>query len=242
MDFFENWRQPQLFTMLILVILVTIVSIIIYFKIKKSKVDEAPSATVMLVESYFLFLDDTVESSGEGYVNKAKPYFFSLFIYFVFGNLLTLFGLEPISASTSVTLSLGFVSWVGTFVVGFIYGKFRYLFSFIINPFKWIGSPGPLISISFRMYGNIIAGSVMTLMIYYGVQNIYQSFLVGTIGNFNLPVIVLLPPFLVYFDIIDSLIQSFIFVVLNISYWGMEVEEHHISKKKLAKMQATKTI
>ncbi|MDW2920463.1 F0F1 ATP synthase subunit A [Mesomycoplasma ovipneumoniae] len=223
MDFFSHWNQPQLFTLFILVIFVIILSIIIFFHIKKAKVDKAPSAIVLFAESYFLFIDDLVESSGEGYVNKAKPYIFSLFTFFLLGNLLSLAGLEPISTSISVTLSLAIISWLGIFVVGSIFAKRYYILEFAKNPLKIIGTPAPLISLSFRMYGNIISGSVFFLIIYSGVLWLYQKIPLGAFGNFNLPVVLIFPPFLIYFDIIGSLIQSFIFVILTVSYWGMEV-------------------
>ncbi|WHF53443.1 F0F1 ATP synthase subunit A [Mesomycoplasma ovipneumoniae] len=223
MNFFSHWNQPQLFTLFILVVFVIILSIIIFFHIKKAKVDKAPSAIVLFAESYFLFIDDLVESSGEGYVNKVKPYIFSLFTFFLLGNLLSLAGLEPISTSISVTLSLAMISWLGIFVVGSIFAKRYYILEFAKNPLKIIGAPAPLISLSFRMYGNIISGSVFFLIIYSGVLWLYQKIPLGAFGNFNLPVVLIFPPFLIYFDIIGSLIQSFIFVILTVSYWGMEV-------------------
>lgn len=82
MDFFSNWNQPQLFTLFILVTFLIILSIIVFFHVKKSKVDKAPSTIVLFAESYFMFIDDLVESAGEGYVNKTKPYIFSLFTFF----------------------------------------------------------------------------------------------------------------------------------------------------------------
>ncbi|MDW2923579.1 F0F1 ATP synthase subunit A [Mesomycoplasma ovipneumoniae] len=237
MDFFSHWNQPQLFTLFILVVFVIILSIIIFFHIKKAKVDKAPSAIVLFAESYFLFIDDLVESSGEGYVNKAKPYIFSLFTFFLLGNLLSLAGLEPISTSLSVTLSLAIISWLGIFVVGSIFAKRYYILEFAKNPLKIIGAPAPLISLSFRMYGNIISGSVFFLIIYSGVLWLYQKIPLGAFGNFNLPVVLIFPPFLIYFDIIGSLIQSFIFVILTVSYWGMEVihppQKQKIEQKRL---------
>ncbi|MXR12613.1 F0F1 ATP synthase subunit A [Mesomycoplasma hyopneumoniae] len=237
MDFFRDWNQPQLFTLFILVFLVIILSIIIFFHIKKAKIDKSPSAVVLFAESYLIFIDDLVETAGEGYINKVKPYIFSLFTFFLLGNLLSLVGLEPISTSISVTLSLAFVSWFGIFVVGAIYSRWKYLSEFAKNPLKIIGIPAPLISLSFRMYGNLISGSVLLLIIYSGVQWIYQKIPLGTFGNFNLPIVLIFPPFLIYFDIVGSLIQSFIFVILTTSYWGMEVNQDEarlkINKKKL---------
>ncbi|MBG0731008.1 F0F1 ATP synthase subunit A [Mycoplasma sp. 'Moose RK'] len=231
MDFFSRWNQTQVFTLLILLLFVTILSIVIFFHIKKSKVDKPPSSIVMFVESYFLFIDDVVKTSGDGYLNKTKPYFFSLLTFFLVGNLLSVVGLEPISTSISVTLSLGLITWIGSFVVGAIYNKWYYLVDFAKNPLKIIGAPAPLISLSFRMYGNLISGSVFFLVIYSGLQWLYQQTPLSALGDFNLPVILIFPPLIVYFDIVGSLIQSFIFVILSVSYWAMEINEQPEQEK-----------
>lgn len=224
MDFFSNWQQPQLFTFFILIIIITALSITIFFKIKSAKVDKAPSVFLMAVESYFIFIDEIVEDSGEGYINKAKPYIFSLFTFFFFGNLLSVVGLEPVGGSSSVTLALGFITWCGIFVVGFIYGKFKFIAKYA-DPIKLVGAVAPLISISFRMYGNIIGGSVLLLVIYYGLHGLYNLIPLGSFGVFNLPAVIIFPPLLVYFDIFDSTVQAFIFTILTVSYWSMEINE-----------------
>lgn len=79
--FLLNWNQPQLFTMCILIFLVLVLSLVIYFQIKKVKVDKVPPTIVLLAEDYFLFIDNLVEDISEGKLNVMKRYFFTLFTF-----------------------------------------------------------------------------------------------------------------------------------------------------------------
>ncbi|WP_215741767.1 F0F1 ATP synthase subunit A [Mesomycoplasma hyorhinis] len=230
--FLLNWNQPQLFTMCILIFLVLVLSLVIYFQIKKVKVDKVPPTIVLLAEDYFLFIDNLVEDISEGKLNVMKRYFFTLFTFLAFGNLLSVFGFETIASSLSVTLTLGIISWTGIFVVGFIFNKLAYIKKYIVNPLNALSAPAPLISLSFRLFGNIIGGSAILLVMYHGLSYVWYLIPSNAIGVLNVPAIIIYPPFIFYFDIFGSLVQSFIFTVLTISYWSAEIEEEVKPKKK----------
>ncbi|WP_215740187.1 F0F1 ATP synthase subunit A [Mesomycoplasma hyorhinis] len=230
--FLLNWNQPQLFTMCILIFLVLVLSLVIYFQIKKVKVDKVPPTIVLLAEDYFLFIDNLVEDISEGKLNVMKRYFFTLFTFLAFGNLLSVFGFETIASSLSVTLTLGIISWTGIFVVGFIFNKLAYIKKYIVNPLNALSAPAPLISLSFRLFGNIIGGSAILLVMYHGLSYVWHLIPSNAIGVLNVPAIIIYPPFIFYFDIFGSLVQSFIFTVLTISYWSAEIEEEVKPKKR----------
>ncbi|AEC45743.1 F0F1 ATP synthase subunit A [Mesomycoplasma hyorhinis] len=230
--FLLNWNQPQLFTMCILIFLVLVLSLVIYFQIKKVKVDKVPPTIVLLAEDYFLFIDNLVEDISEGKLNVMKRYFFTLFTFLAFGNLLSVFGFETIASSLSVTLTLGIISWTGIFVVGFIFNKLAHIKKYIVNPLNALSAPAPLISLSFRLFGNIIGGSAILLVMYHGLSYVWHLIPSNAIGVLNVPAIIIYPPFIFYFDIFGSLVQSFIFTVLTISYWSAEIEEEVKPKKQ----------
>ncbi|AOD25373.1 F0F1 ATP synthase subunit A [Mesomycoplasma hyorhinis] len=230
--FLLNWNQPQLFTMCILIFLVLVLSLVIYFQIKKVKVDKVPPTIVLLAEDYFLFIDNLVEDISEGKLNVMKRYFFTLFTFLAFGNLLSVFGFETIASSLSVTLTLGIISWTGIFVVGFIFNKLAHIKKYIVNPLNALSALAPLISLSFRLFGNIIGGSAILLVMYHGLSYVWHLIPSNAIGVLNVPAIIIYPPFIFYFDIFGSLVQSFIFTVLTISYWSAEIEEEVKPKKQ----------
>jgi F-type H+-transporting ATPase subunit a len=108
-------------------------------------------------------------------------------------------------------------------VVGIMYQKFRFLKKFI-NPLEMIGQFAPLISISFRMFGNMIGGSTLMYLVYAFASYIWQN--VPGVGQFNLLGSLIAPPLHFYFDLFDGLIQGFVFTLLTLVYWSLETEGH----------------
>jgi F-type H+-transporting ATPase subunit a len=109
-------------------------------------------------------------------LEKLTPYFVFLMSYLLLSNTIGILGLANPTGSLTVTLSFGLVMFIGTFVIGFRYQKLSYLTRFcacvkskktgkhypvMINPLNIIEVITPLISISFRLWGNIFAGGVV---------------------------------------------------------------------------------
>ncbi|UWD34565.1 F0F1 ATP synthase subunit A [Mesomycoplasma molare] len=225
-NWLSNWNQPQLFTLFIMVFLIMIFSIVLYFQIKKTKKDKAPSAIVYLTEQYFGIVETLVDESGaEGKLAKnIKPYIFTLLTFLLFGNLLSLFGLEPIGSTYSITLTLAFVSWLGIYVIGITMQKLKF-FKKYMNPLEIISIPAPLISLSFRMFGNIIGGSVMLILFYAGTQYIWSLLPIGNLSVFNIPATLFMAPLVFYVDIFGVVIQAYVFTLLTTTYWVSSSKE-----------------
>lgn len=216
------WWQPQLITLIYVVVLLTIISIVVYFKVKKVKPDEVPHGIAFLAEQYVgLF---TVEFNGVtgGKIDRVGPYLFTLFTFLAVGNTAGLLSLEPVVTSYSVPIVLGLISWIGIYVFGIIYQKLSF-FKRYRNPIELIGQFSPLISISFRIYGNILGGTIIMFIIYYFTGWIWWH--IPVIGDVNLLGMVIAPWLHMYFDIFDGLIQSYVFALLTGIYWTQEVNE-----------------
>ncbi|MBN3534534.1 F0F1 ATP synthase subunit A [Mycoplasma procyoni] len=219
----NNWNQPQLFTLFLLVFFVLLISIIVHFQIKKTKKDKAPSAVVYMAEQYFYIVDNLVDESSGGKLSFVKPYIFGLLTFLLGGNLLSMIGVEPIGSTYSVTFTLALLSWLGIFIIGFSFKKHRFLKRYL-NPLEIISIPAPLISLSFRMFGNIIGGSAILILLYAGTQWIWNLFPVGAFGLFNLPAAIFFAPFIFYFDIFGVVLQSYVFALLTTIYWSSALE------------------
>ncbi len=121
-----------------------------------------------------------------------------------------------------------------------MYQKLRFFKKFLYNPIELIGQFSPLIALSFRLFGNLVAGSVILFLIY-SVTGYVWGF-IPIIGEFNLLGSVIAPVFHVYFDIFDGLIQAFVFSLLTMIYWTLEAEtpEHKSKKEKVKKIRLAK--
>lgn len=242
--FVKTTLQPQVFTMLLVVLILAILSIVIYQKTKKQQENKAPSGMLLFAEQYVMGVDNLYKEATEGKITKPAPYIFTLLSFLAIGNLMGLVGLEPPTTSYSVTLTLGLISWIGIYVVGITFQKWRFFKKFL-NPTELIGQFSPLISISFRIFGNVIGGSTIMFLIYNVTGYIWQN--VPVLGEVNLLGPLLFPVmqfFHIYFDLFDGLIQAFVFTLLTMIYWTLEAEEPEIKTKvqKIKKQKQAKAM
>ena len=218
----DNVFQPQLVTLIYVTILLTVISFIVYFKVKKVKPDESPKGIVFLAEQYVGLFNNEFNSISEGKIDRVGPYIFTLFTFLAVGNTAGLLSLEPAVTSYSVSLTLGLITWIGIYVFGIIYQKLHF-FKRYKNPIELVGQFSPLISISFRIFGNIIGGSVIMYIIYWATSEVWNS--IPVVGDVNLLGMIIAPWFHMYFDIFDGLIQAYVFALLTSIYWTQEVNE-----------------
>ncbi|MBN1822776.1 MAG: F0F1 ATP synthase subunit A [Endomicrobiales bacterium] len=196
------------------------------------KVALAPGGVQNAVEIFVEAFHNLTEQVAGSRVKSIFPWFASLFIFIFFSNFLALlpgygvFGLEehhkivPFlrapSSDLNVTLGLALVSVAASHVLSVKYvGLWGYLKHFFsINPlFLFIGilelvSEGTkLVSLSFRLFGNIFAGDVVL-----GQVSSYLSFLA--------PV-----PFLML-EVVVAVVQALVFAMLTMVFMSVLTEKH----------------
>ena len=213
--------QPQLFTMILTVLILTVFAVVVYHKVKKSEVNKAPTGIVQVAEIYVMGVDDLFKVTTENKFSKPAPYIFTLITFLFLGNIMGLLGLEAPGSSYSVTLTLGLVSWIGIYVVGIMYQKMRFFKKFL-NPLEIIGQFSPLISISFRLFGNMLAGSIILYLMYHFTGWIWGF--IPVVGEMNLLASIITPFLHAYFDVFDGLVQAYVFTLLTMIYWSLEAE------------------
>ncbi len=213
--------QPQIFSLILIVIILTVLAIVIYNKVKKQKVNEAPSGLLQISEQYVMGVDNLFTEATDGKFKKPAPYIFTLITFLIVSNLMGLIGLEPPTASYSTTLTLGIVSWIGIYVVGIMYQKLSFFKKFL-NPVELVSQFAPLISISFRLFGNMIGGSTIMYLIYHVTGFIWGK--IPVVGELNLLGSMIAPALHFYFDVFDGFIQAFVFTLLTMVYWTLEAE------------------
>ncbi|WP_029513422.1 F0F1 ATP synthase subunit A [Mycoplasmopsis primatum] len=221
---YADWNQKQLLSLIILVLICLVFSLVVYFKVKKeAKKDKAPSGFLFVMEGYVNFIDKTYDENTQGKIPKSRFYIFGLANFLLIGNLLGLLGLEPIATSYSITLTLGLISWLGIYVTGLIYQKWRFFKNKYSNPIEIIGQFSPLISISFRVFGNIIGGSTIMLMIYSFFGWLW-SLMIPSSQPWPLLGLVITPFLHLYFDLFSAFIQTLVFCSLTSIWWAQEAD------------------
>ena len=234
-------QDNQFFSLIILVAIVFVLSLLIYFAVKKQKADKAPNNGVLLVESLVTLSNDYADNLSENRLRKANPYFISLFIFLFFGHLISLLGFAPVGNSVSVIFAATAVTWISMVLLGFYHSKIKYLIK-LLNPIEMAGNFSPLISLTFRLFGNITGGIVLFVLLNSTLDGLWKSIIKSSseMAIAMNPIKMLITPILnLYLDIFVGAIQAFVFITLTISYWSQaseeEVKEKIKSKVKQAK-------
>lgn len=186
-----------------------------------------PNRLVAAVIAYVKFITDyTVSSMGELYGRRYSIYIGSVFSYILLSNVSGLFGLSAPTTNFSVTLILALITWISIQVVKFKENGVKGYFKSYIEPMPLFLLPNvlseisPLISLSLRLFGNILSGSVIMGLLY--MFSAWVSQFLPIIGGFNFMGVVFAPLLHLYFDLFSGFIQAYLFISLTIIFIGME--------------------
>lgn len=207
--------KPEAIIQLVLVLLIGILA---WWATKDLKRRPTGKKQV-LVEYIYTTIQNVVNANmGEQY-GYMIPFIGTLAVFIVTMNLLGLVGITPVTNNFSVTLALGLISFVviqgytmkkigiGHYFLG--YGQ-PMLMMLPINVIERVMLP---VSLSLRLFGNILAASFLVELVYESLDKI------AWIAQIGLPV-----PLHAYFDIFDGCIQMVIFVMLTMINIKITVE------------------
>lgn len=198
---------------------VVIILLIIFGAIAAKSLSMIPSKAQNLFEIIISGIEDfMVDITGEE-GRWLFPIIATVFIYIAVCNLIGLIpGFLPPTANLNTTLSCALTVVVFTHVIGVKYHGVKYIKHFlgpvwwmipIIFPIEIIGHLARILSLSFRLFGNMM-GHELVLIILFALAGIFFA---------PLPIMVL--------GIFTSLVQAFIFFVLSIMYFVGAMEEAH---------------
>ena len=176
---------------------------------KMKHADEVPAGFQNLVEIMVEALDGMVGSTmgknGLGFRN----YIGTIFIFILVSNLSGLLGLRPPTADYGTTLPLGVMTFVLIFITKIRYQKVSGFIKGLCDPWVFwapinvIGDIAVPISISLRLFANILSGTVMMALVY------------GLLSK----VAYIWPAALhVYLDMFSGAIQTYVFCMLTMTY------------------------
>jgi len=165
----------------------------------------------LFVSQFFNLTEDALDKEK---AKKYGPLICALFMFLVLSNWLGILPhLEEPTRDLNTPLSLGIMGfaiahYAGIKSKGFkAYAKEYVEPMFFMLPLNLIGEIAKIVSISFRLFGNIMGGSIIILVVSYLTYNI------------------LLPPFLnAFFGLFVGAIQAFVFTMLTLVYISVQVK------------------
>lgn len=191
-----------------------------------------PGKFQMLLEMAVEFFDNTAKSNSPHYNSFLGAYIFGSGVYIFLGTLFELFGIQAVTTSgISIALPAPLADINGAISIGCL----SYL-AILGGGIKHNGAKGALnalkefslpISMSFRIFGALLSGLLVTELVYY---SIYLSI--------GLPIVVG-----VLFTLLHAIIQTYVLTMLTSVFYG-EVSEPHEKKKgkKEKKHDSTATL
>lgn len=201
----------------LLIVCLMMVAIGLIVKCRMKHATTVPGTVQNIAEMYVEMLDGVVKGSMFRHWKKYANYMLTIFMFILFANLSGIFGLRPPTADFCVTLTLALITFaVIQFNAFRTNGALGYLKSlaqplFLLFPINVIGEIATPVSLSLRLFGNIMGGTVM-LALYYGLLP-----KLATIG---------IPVFLhVYLDIFSGAIQTYVFCMLSMVFINDKLPE-----------------
>lgn len=234
--------RPEILSVIVVTLILFCLSLAYFIILKRTKDITKPHGFVVIIQMFVNLVEKIVIDILGKRSKKLTPLFIVLFAYLIGCNLIGLLGLELPTSSLTVTLSLSLIMFVGTFAIGFRYQKLSYLTRFCINykskktgkkyplfpqPLNILEVITPLISMSFRLWGNMFAGSII-ISLWYALWASLTSH-IPVIGCFSLFVGIVSPPIHGYFDVFVGIVQAFVFTMLTLVYWSLAKEHGNYS-------------
>lgn len=218
---------------LMVMLIIIIISFVIYFKFKKADpYEEKPSKFVALVSTLVQMDKNLVEDiMGKKWANFAG-YSLCLFMYVFLGFTFSLTGLPSPMAYLGVTLSISLCTFVLIHFTAARANKWKYFKRYIdplplFLPINLLSMWSPLLSLSLRLFGNALSGSVLMTIVYYALNNL-SSMIFSFINSpanqiFIAPFIT--PVLHLYFDLFSGMIQTLVFTMLTMIFVSQEDED-----------------
>lgn len=189
-------------TWLIMVVLIVLALIV------RRRLQSQPGPVQRVVELYISAMDKLTKETLETTTRTYMPLVSTLFIFLLLCNWLGMIpGLAEPTKDLNTPLGLGIMGFflthtaaIRTKGIGPYLKEYAHPF-IIMAPLNVVGELAKVISISFRLFGNIMGGAIIIAVVSWMVYSL------------------VLPPFLyVFFGMFVGTVQAFVFTMLTITY------------------------
>jgi len=209
------------------IVMALIIGIILFLTHNMSKTNPGKKQVVAewIVTTFNKLVKDSMGERNIGYA----PYMTTVFMFSIFGSLISLLGLRPLTGDFNATFSWALITFVMIQVAKIKNdGVLGYLKGFtepikLLTPLNIISEVAKPVSMSFRHFGNIASGIVITQLVYFALTSLSSA--IGL--DFPLFTIAIPSVLSIYFDLFCGFMQAFIFVMLTMAYVGSAYPEEN---------------
>ncbi len=189
--------------------------LIIFTYLAVYRIKLVPGVWQSLAETIVSVFDKLVSDTLESKDRKYFPFITALFLFLLLCNYIGVVpGCDEPTKDLNTPLGLAILGFVIAHYSGIRYkGILKYAKEylepfFIMAPLNLIGELAKVISISFRLFGNIMGGSIIIIVVSHLVYSL------------------VLPPMLyAFFGIFVGTVQAFVFTMLSLVYIALQIKE-----------------
>lgn len=222
---FYTSLSPNIRSSILITVILVIFILVVNRKLKNHDATKTPTGIVLIAELLVDMINNfTKDIMGKSW-KKYAAYILTLAMFLFFANISGLLGLYPPTANVAITVSLGLVTFAMIQYSGFKNNGFK-------NYLKSLADPSPLMlplniigeivvpfSLGFRLFGNILSGSILLALIY----GMFEAMNIGLVAPFVTPI------FHAVFDIFFGLIQTAVFIILTMVFISSKMPEEEIN-------------
>lgn len=227
-----------------LIVIISVLGICLYLTHGLSV--RTPSKRQVIAEWLVEACEKLVKGNMGEYFMGFAPFIGAMLVLSAFSSLLTLIGLFPPTSDINICAGWAILVFVLITYYKSKCGPVMYFKSFgdpvpFLAPLNIISEVATPVSMAFRHYGNILSGTVISVLVASGLQGL-SKMVFGALPSFlsEIPFLQIgIPAVLsVYFDVFSGLLQAYIFAMLTMLYisGGFPYEEY-MKRKKLKKKE-----
>jgi len=180
-----------------------------------------------LLTSFITYFMDLTDQSLGAFSWNHFNFITSLFCFIFFCNIASLIPfMEEPTTDLNTTLALGIIAFIYTQVYAIkAHGIIEYLKEycepfFLMAPLHVVGKLATIVSIAFRLYGNIFGGARITSLYFSALKS---SWIYQLVGLCSVNMVMFL-----FFGLFEGFLQAFVFTMLTVTYLSIAV--HHEPK------------
>ena len=196
----EVWITTTHVCIVIVMLILVVFALFANRAVKKSVENEAPGTFLNIVELLVEFLDGIVNNTMGKSAAKFINYICTLFMFIMLSNISGLLGLRPPTADYGVTFPLGVITFCLITFNKFKHQKVSGVIKGLCDPWVFwipinlIGDFAVPISLSLRLFANVLSGTVM-MALYYGLLPVFVKVGIPSVLH-------------IYFDLFSGAIQT----------------------------------
>ena len=211
-------KQTVLYTWITLLLLAGVLFLGRYFLTKKNGLGKY--LTLSFIQFFVDLINQTLATFSMGHF----IFITTTFCFVLACNIVSLIPwMEEPTTDVNTTLALGLVSffytqWASIKADG-LWAYIKGYFSpfFIMMPLNVVGKLATIISISFRLFGNIFGGSIISSIWFNAIQGNFLLEIIGLATGINIIIVA-------FFGLFEGFLQAFVFGMLSLTYLSLALQ------------------